>query len=65
MQKHSKLCAWCGEKEATEQLKGHDYPVYCEECQRMLLKKYGTDKALREWENKRGKKNEDEPKVCR
>ena len=45
-------CSWCGENEATEVYTNGE-AIYCEECQRYLLKTYGCRGALEEWENRK------------
>ena len=44
------VCAWCDKEKAVSSIFNNGRPVYCEKCQRELLKEFGTPEALAEWE---------------
>ena len=44
------VCVWCDKEKAVSSISDNGRPVYCEKCQRELLKEFGTPEALAEWE---------------
>lgn len=44
------ICVWCDKKKAVPSIFDNGRPVYCEKCQRELLKEFGTPDALADWE---------------
>lgn len=47
------VCVWCDKEKAVSSIFDNGRPVYCEKCQRELLKEFGTPEALAEWERTR------------
>ena len=43
------ICVWCDKEKAVSSIFDNG-PVYCEKCQRELLKEFGTLEALADWE---------------
>ena len=44
------VCVWCDKEKAVSSIFDNGRPVYCEKCQRELLKEFGTPEALAECE---------------
>ena len=44
------ICVWCDKEKAVSSIFDNGRPVYCEKCQRELLKEFGTLEALADWE---------------
>ncbi|WP_293695950.1 hypothetical protein [uncultured Phascolarctobacterium sp.] len=49
------ICVWCDKEKAVSSIFDNGRPVYCEKCQRELLKEFGTPDALADWEMARKK----------
>ena len=47
------VCVWCDKEKAVSSIFDNGRPVYCEKCQRELLKEFGTPDALADWERTR------------
>lgn len=47
-----KICVWCDKEKAAPSIYDNGHPIYCEKCQRELLKEYGVAGALAKWEKK-------------
>lgn len=48
-----KICVWCDKEKAVPTIYDNGHPIYCEKCQRELLKEYGGAGALAKWEKTR------------
>jgi len=46
------ICVWCDKEKAVSSIYDNGHPIYCEKCQRELLKEYGVAGALAKWEKK-------------
>lgn len=50
-------CVWCDKEKAVSSIFDGGRPVYCEKCQRELLKEFGVPGALQDWERSKGVDN--------
>lgn len=50
-----KTCVWCDKEKAVRSIYDDGRPIYCEKCQRELLKELGVAGALERWEQEHQK----------